>query len=90
MNLNMIRPKNETEDLLLSITKNCETLIQQTHTKPQETLEFKMIKPKETFHFNPPIQTTDWMIGLTDLQVYSSTFNITEQNNNFELYKTLD
>ena len=45
MNLNMIRPKNETEDLLLSITKNCETLIKQTHTKPEETLEFKMNKP---------------------------------------------
>ena len=29
MNLNMIRPKNETGDLILSITKNCETLIQQ-------------------------------------------------------------
>ena len=30
----MIRPKNETENLLLSITKNCETLIKQTHRKP--------------------------------------------------------
>ena len=29
MNLNMIRPKNETEGLLLSITKNCETLTDQ-------------------------------------------------------------
>ena len=55
MNLNMIRPKSETQDLLLSITKNCEMLIEQTHTKPQETLEFKMTKPRETFHFNPPI-----------------------------------
>ena len=36
MNLNMIRPKNETEDLSLSITKNCETLIQQTHGKPEK------------------------------------------------------
>ena len=33
----MIRPKNETEDLLLSIAKNRETLIHQTHTKPEET-----------------------------------------------------
>ena len=47
----MIRPKNQTEDLLLSITKNCETLIEQTHRKAEETLEFKMIKPRETFHF---------------------------------------
>ena len=51
----MIRPKNETEDLLLSIAKNCETLIEQTHRKAEETLEFKMIKPRETFRFSPPI-----------------------------------
>ena len=50
MNLNMNRPKNQTEDLLISITKNCEVIIQQTHTKPQETLEFKMIQSKKK-HF---------------------------------------
>ena len=87
----MIRPKNQTEDLLLSITKNCETLIEQIHTKPQETLEFKMNKSRETFHFKPPIQIKgDWMIGLTDLEVYNSIFNITEENNKFELYKFPD
>ena len=30
------------------------------------------------------------MIGLTDLEVYNSFFNITEQNNKLELYKLLD
>ena len=91
MNLNMIQPKNITEDLLLSITKNCETLIQQTHTKPQETLEFKMTKPRETFHFKTPFQIKgDSMIGLTDLGVYNSIYNITEENNKFELYKFPD
>ena len=86
MNLKMIQPENKTEDFLLSITKNCETLIKQTHTKLQETLEFKMIKPRETFHFNPPIQIKgDWMIGLVDLEVYNSFFNITEENTKFEL-----
>ena len=91
MNLNMIRPKNETEDSLLSITKNCETIIEQTHTKPQETLEFEMIKPRQTFHFNPPIQTKeDWMFGLIDLEVYNSIFNITKENNKFKLYKFPD
>ena len=59
MNINVTRPKNETEDLLLSITKICETLIKQTHVKAQETLECKMIKPRETFHFNPSIQVED-------------------------------
>ena len=87
MNLNMIRPKNETEDLLLSISKNCETLIKQTHRKAEETLELKMIKPRETFHFKQTIQVKeDWMIGLVDLEVYISNFNITEENNKFELY----
>ena len=91
MNLNMIRPKNETEDLLLSITKNCETLIEQIHRKAEETLEFTMIKPRESFHFKPPIQVKgDWMIGLTDLEVCNSIFNRTEENNKFELYKFPD
>ena len=78
MNLNMIRPKNE--------TKNCETLIKQTHRKAEETLEFKMNKSKETFHLKPPIPIEGlWMIGLTDLEVYNSIFNSTEEliNSNF-------
>ena len=87
----MIRPKNETDNLLLSITKNCETLIEQTHRKAEETLEFKMNKSRESFHFKPPIQIKgDWMLGLVDLEVYNSTFNITEENNKFKLYKFPD
>ena len=87
MNLNMIRPKTETEGLLLSINKNCQTLAQQTHREPEETLEFKMLKPRETFHFNPPIHTKgDWMLRLIDLEVYNSIFNITKENYKLELY----
>ena len=72
MNLNMIRPKNETEDLLLSLTKNCQTFMEQTHRKEVETWEFKMARPKETFHFRPPVQIQgSWKIGLTDLEVYN-------------------
>ena len=90
MNLNMIRPKNETEDFLLSITKNCETLIEQTHRKPEETLEFKMTRTRETFHFKPPIQIQGgWMLGLVDLEVYNSIFNITEENNKFEICRDI-
>ena len=90
MNLNMIRPKNQTENLLLSITKDCETLIKQTHRKAEETLEFKMNKSREIFHFKPPIQIQgDWMIGLTNLEVYNSIFNITKKNNKFEIYRDI-
>ena len=86
MNLNMIKSKNEIEVLLLSITKNCETLIEQTHRKTEGTLEFKMIKPRETINLIIPIQTKrNWMLELTDLEVCNSIFNITEKNIKFEL-----
>ena len=78
MKLNMIRAKNEIEDILLSISKNWETLIEQTHRKPEETLEFKLTKPKETFHFDPPVEVEEyWMLELVDLEVYNSIFKIT-------------
>ena len=51
----MIFPKSGTETSLLSITKNSETINKQTHTKAQETLEFKLTKTRETFHFYPRI-----------------------------------
>ena len=49
MNLDIIPPKNETEDILLSRTRNCETLIKQTHRKSEDILEFKFSKPSEFF-----------------------------------------
>ena len=54
----MIRPK-ETEDLIFIFSKKWETLIERTHTKAQETLEFILIQSRETFHFNPPAQLKD-------------------------------
>ena len=42
-------------ELLLLIKKHTDTLLEQTRTKPQETLEFRMNKQKQTFLFNPPI-----------------------------------
>ena len=83
----MFRPKNETEDLLLSITKKCEPIIHQTHKKAKETLEFEMTKPKAKYHFKPPIPVQgSWMIGIISLEVYNAFFNITEENNKFEIY----
>ena len=47
-----------------------------------------MTKPTKTFHFKPSIQLKEnWMLGLTDLEVYNSIFNITEENNKFEIYR---
>ena len=55
-------------ELLLLIKKHTDTLIQQTRTKPQETLEFKMIKPIQTFSFNPPINLVEegkWLMAVS-------------------------
>ena len=38
MNLDMFKPSKETEDLLLSITKNYKTLIDQTYKKVKKHL----------------------------------------------------
>ena len=46
-------------ELLLLIKKHTDILIQQTKTKPQETLEFKMNKQMQTFSFNPPINLVE-------------------------------
>ena len=60
---------------LLPLTKNCETLSKQNHTKLQETLDIKLTQPKETFSFKPAISSEgSWMAGLTCLEVFNSIF----------------
>ena len=46
------------ESLLLN-KKHTDTLIEQTKTKPQETLEFIMNKQMHTFSFNAPIKLVE-------------------------------
>ena len=55
MNLIKIQLIVETGVSLHSITKKCGTLNKQTRTKPQETLEIELTKPRDTFSFKPPI-----------------------------------
>ena len=75
--------KNE---LLLLIKKHTDTLIEQTKTKPQKTLEFKMIRSKQTFSFNPPLNLVEegkWLLGVTLIECTNSVFNLTNENNSF-------
>ena len=51
MKLDIIRPKNRTEDLLLSKTKNCDKFFKQTHREPQKSFENKLTTSKKTFCF---------------------------------------
>ena len=77
----MIRPRNETE--------NFETLIEQTHGKAEETFEFRLAQPKQTFAFTPSTNLcldTNWMLGLISLKIYNFIFNKSHENNKFQLY----
>ena len=75
-------------ELLLLIKKHTDTLIQQTKTKPQETLEFKMNKQRQTFSFNTPINLIEedkWLLAVSSFECTNSVFNITDDNNSFSI-----
>ena len=63
-------------------------MVQQTKTKPQEILEFKMNKQKQTFSFNPPINLLEegkWLLAVSSFECTNSVFNITNENNSFSI-----
>ena len=73
---------------LLLIKKHTDTLIEQTKTKPQEALEYKMKKQMETFSFNLQINLVEegkWLLGVTSFEASNSVFNITDENNSFSI-----
>ena len=75
-------------ELLLLIKKHTDTLIEQTKTRAQETLEFKMNKQRQTFLFNPPINLVEedkWLLAVSSFECTNSVFNITDDNNSFSI-----
>ena len=75
-------------ELLLLIKKHTDTLVEQTKTKPQETLEFEMNKQMQTFSFNPPINLVEegkWLLAVSSFECTNSVFNITNENNSFSI-----
>ena len=75
-------------ELLLLIRKHTDTLIEQTKTKPQETLEFKMNQQMQIFSFNPPIillEEGKWLLAVSSFECTNSVFNITNENNSFSI-----
>ena len=75
-------------ELLLLIKKHTDTIIEQTKTKPQETLDFKMNKQMQTFSFNPPINLVEegiWLLAVSSSECTNSFFNITNENNSFSI-----
>ena len=75
-------------ELLLLIKKHTDSLIENTRTRPQETLEFKMNKQTQTFSFNPPLNLVEegkWLIAVSLFDCTNSVFNITNENNSFSI-----
>ena len=86
MDLSNFVTYDKKESLLLSIAKSNLDFVENTLSKPQEALEFKMNKQKETFSFDIPLDLPEqWMMGVTSLEVFNSVYNITERNNRFEI-----
>ena len=89
MDLSKFVTYDKKESLLLSIAKSNLDIVENTLSKPQETLEFKMNKQKESFSFDIPLELPEqWMMGVTSLEVYNTVYNITEKNNKFKLLYT--
>ena len=77
-------------ELLFLIKKHTDTLIEQTKTRPRETLEFKMNKQRQIFSFNPPINLVEedkWLLAVSSFECTNSVFNITDENNSFSIIK---
>ena len=86
MDLSTFVTYDKKESLLLSIAKSNQEIVENTHSKPQETLEFKMTKQKESFSFDVPLELPEkWMMGVTSLEVYNTVYNIINSNNKLEI-----
>ena len=63
-------------------------MIEQTKTKPQETLEFKMNKQMQSFSFIPTIKLVEegrWVLAVCSFECTNSVSNITNENNSFSI-----
>ena len=89
MDLSNFVTYDKKESLFLSIVKSNLDIVENTLSKPQETLEFKMNKQKESFSFDIPLDLPEqWMMGVTSLEVYNTVYNITEKNNKVKFFAT--
>ena len=68
-------------ELFLLIKKHTDTLIQETKTKPQETLEFKMNQQLQTFSFNHPVNVVEEGKGLSGVSSFECTNSISNITN---------
>ena len=82
----MIRPKNETEDLIFSITKNWESLLNKLIRNHKKHLKLSSTNQGKLSHSNNLLFRLDsrWMTGLTSVKLKKSISIVTEEIRNFE------
>ena len=89
MDLSNFVTYDKKESLLLNIAKSNLDIVENTLSKPQETLEFEINKQKESFSFDIPLELPEkWILGVTSLEVYNSVYNISNKNNSFQIQLT--
>ena len=75
-------------EFLRLIEKHTDTIIEQTKTKPQKTLEFKVKKQMQLFSIYLPIKLVEegkWLLAVSSFECTESVFNITDENNLFSI-----
>ena len=97
MDLSNFVTYDKKESLLLGIAKPNQEIVENTHSKPQETLEFKITKQKESFSFDVPLHlnakkrrceyTIRFMMFLKRITNYKFFSNM---NNSMHLNLTLE
>ena len=68
----------------MSIAKSNSDKIENTLSKPQEALNIKMTKQRESFSFDVRRELPEQRMGVTSLEVYNTVYNETRINNNFK------
>ena len=75
--------------MLLSIREHTDRVIENTRSRPQETLEFKMNKQMQTFSLKPLVtlvQEGKWLLAvISSFECTNSVFNITNKKNSFSV-----
>ena len=73
-------------ELLLLIKRHTDTLIEQTKTEPQKTLEYIQSQEKETFSFSPQLHLAEerkFLSAVTSFEATKSVINKNDENNSF-------
>ena len=84
-NLTLFNVPEEVRRVRFNDKTNTGSINEQTKTRPEETIDFKIKKSKQIFSFNIPIELEEErsMLGNIVSETFNSNFSITEKNMEF-------